>query len=231
MQQRLGLATALLGDPALVILDEPTSALDPVGRDDVRAIIREAQARGSAVLLNSHLLGEVERLCDRVAIVNQGRVVAAGSLTDLLGETAVRLRVTDLPRRRRRRSTRFGPVERRRRGLAHRARRGGPTACRTLVAARRRRGRPDPRRRPRPPLARGPVPRPRRGSGERGMSARARCSSIAGLTLREMARRRVLWVLLGLVGRERGARRLGVDRLVDAAPARRASASSRSGSA
>jgi ABC-2 type transport system ATP-binding protein len=97
MQQRLGLATALLGDPALVILDEPTSALDPVGRDDVRAIIREAQARGSAVLLNSHLLGEVERLCNRVAIVHRGRVVAAGSLTDLLGEAAVRLRVTDLP--------------------------------------------------------------------------------------------------------------------------------------
>ena len=72
MQQRLGLAAALLGDPALVILDEPTSALDPVGRDDVRAIIREAQARGSAVLLNSHLLGEVERLCNRVAIVHQG---------------------------------------------------------------------------------------------------------------------------------------------------------------
>jgi ABC-2 type transport system ATP-binding protein len=97
MQQRLGLATALLGDPALVILDEPTSALDPVGRDDVRAIIREAQARGSAVLLNSHLLGEVERLCNRVAIVHRGRVVAAGSLADLLGESAVRLRVTDLP--------------------------------------------------------------------------------------------------------------------------------------
>jgi ABC-2 type transport system ATP-binding protein len=97
MQQRLGLAAALLGDPALVILDEPTSALDPIGRDDVRAIIREARARGSAVLLNSHLLGEVERLCDRVAIVNKGRVVAAGSLADLLGEQAVRLRVTDLP--------------------------------------------------------------------------------------------------------------------------------------
>jgi len=96
MQQRLGLAAALLGDPALVILDEPTSALDPVGRDDVRAIIREAQARGSAVLLNSHLLGEVERLCDRVAIVHRGRVVAAGALTDLLGQAAVRLRVTDL---------------------------------------------------------------------------------------------------------------------------------------
>src|SRR3954454_13151426 len=97
MQQRLGLAAALLGDPALVILDEPTSALDPVGRDDVRAIIREAQSRGSTVFLNSHLLGEVERLCDRVAIVNRGRVVAAGALTDLLGETAVRLRVTGLP--------------------------------------------------------------------------------------------------------------------------------------
>ncbi|HEU0244880.1 MAG TPA: ABC transporter ATP-binding protein [Candidatus Limnocylindrales bacterium] len=97
MQQRLGLAAALLGDPSLVILDEPTSALDPVGREDVRAIIRHAQARGSAVLLNSHLLGEVERLCDRVAIVNRGRVVAAGALTDLLGQAAVRLRVTGLP--------------------------------------------------------------------------------------------------------------------------------------
>ena len=97
MQQRLGLAAALLGDPALVILDEPTSALDPVGRDDVRAIIREARDRGSAVLLNSHLLGEVERLCDRVAIVNRGRVIAAGSLAELLGEQAVRLRITDLP--------------------------------------------------------------------------------------------------------------------------------------
>ncbi|MDQ1324079.1 MAG: type transport system ATP-binding protein, partial [Chloroflexota bacterium] len=92
-----GLAAALLGDPALVILDEPTSALDPVGRDDVRAIIREARDRGSAVLLNSHLLGEVERLCDRVAIVNRGRVIAAGSLAELLGEQAVRLRITGLP--------------------------------------------------------------------------------------------------------------------------------------
>jgi ABC-2 type transport system ATP-binding protein len=97
MQQRLGLATALMGDPALVILDEPTSALDPVGRDDVRSIIREARERGSAVFLNSHLLGEVERLCDRVAIVRRGRVVAAGTLSDLLGESSVRMRVTGLP--------------------------------------------------------------------------------------------------------------------------------------
>ncbi len=97
MQQRLGLAVALLGDPALVVLDEPTSALDPVGRDDVRSIIREAQSRGTAVLLNSHLLGEVERLCDRVVIVNRGSVVAAGTLGELLGESAVRIRVTGLP--------------------------------------------------------------------------------------------------------------------------------------
>ncbi|HEX7472179.1 MAG TPA: ABC transporter ATP-binding protein, partial [Candidatus Limnocylindrales bacterium] len=97
MQQRLGLAAALLGDPALVILDEPTSALDPVGREDVRTIIRDARSRGSAVLLNSHLLTEVERVCDHVAIVRRGRVVAAGTLGDLLGQPAVRLRVSELP--------------------------------------------------------------------------------------------------------------------------------------
>jgi ABC-2 type transport system ATP-binding protein len=97
MQQRLGIAAALLGDPDLVILDEPTSALDPVGREDVRAIIRHARSRGSAVLLNSHLLGEVERLCDNVAIVRRGSVVAAGTLGDLLGQPAVRLRVSELP--------------------------------------------------------------------------------------------------------------------------------------
>jgi ABC-2 type transport system ATP-binding protein len=111
MQQRLGLGAALLGDPSLVILDEPTSALDPVGRDDVRAIIRGAQARGSAVLLNSHLLGEVERLCDRVAIVNHGRVIAAGALTDLLGQAAVRIRVTGLPKTDLTALARFGELE------------------------------------------------------------------------------------------------------------------------
>jgi ABC-2 type transport system ATP-binding protein len=109
MQQRLGLAAALLGDPALVVLDEPTSALDPVGRGDVRAIIRHARDRGSAVFLNSHLLGEVERLCDRVAIVHRGRVVASGALGDLLGESAVRLRVTGLPDDRRDLAV-FGPL-------------------------------------------------------------------------------------------------------------------------
>jgi ABC-2 type transport system ATP-binding protein len=96
MQQRLGLAVALLGAPRLVILDEPTSALDPVGRADVRAIVRRAADAGSTIFLNSHLLTEVERVCDRVAVVDHGRVLASGRIDDLLGETSVRIRVTDL---------------------------------------------------------------------------------------------------------------------------------------
>ena len=96
MQQRLGLAVALLGAPRLVVLDEPTSALDPVGRADVRTIVRRACDLGSTVFLNSHLLTEVERVCDRVAIVDHGRVLASGRIDDLLGEPHVRLRVTDL---------------------------------------------------------------------------------------------------------------------------------------
>jgi ABC-2 type transport system ATP-binding protein len=97
MQQRLGLAVALIGEPRLVILDEPTSALDPVGRADVRSIVRRAAEGGSTVFLNSHLLTEVERVCDRVAIVDHGRVLASGRIDDLLGEAHVRIRVTDLP--------------------------------------------------------------------------------------------------------------------------------------
>jgi ABC-2 type transport system ATP-binding protein len=88
---------ALLGRPELVFLDEPTSALDPVGRRDVRDIIRELKERGSAVFLNSHLLTEVEQVCDRVAVVDHGRVIATGTLDELLkGEGAVRVRVTGL---------------------------------------------------------------------------------------------------------------------------------------
>ena len=97
MQQRLGLAVALLGAPQLVVLDEPTSALDPVGRADVRSIVRRAREAGSTILLNSHLLTEVERVCDRVAIVDRGRVLASGAIDDLLGESTVRVRVTELP--------------------------------------------------------------------------------------------------------------------------------------
>ncbi|HVA20721.1 MAG TPA: ABC transporter ATP-binding protein [Candidatus Micrarchaeia archaeon] len=94
MQQRLGLAVALLGRPELVVLDEPTSALDPVGRHDVRQVIRQLAARGTTVFLNSHLLTEVEQVCDRVAVVDRGRVVGEGSLASLLGGGAVRVRCT-----------------------------------------------------------------------------------------------------------------------------------------
>ena len=94
MQQRLGLGVALLGQPALVLLDEPTSALDPVGRHDVREIIRTLKARGTTIFLNSHLLSEVEQVCDRVAIVDHGRVIQVGTLGDLLKADAVRVRAT-----------------------------------------------------------------------------------------------------------------------------------------
>ena len=94
MQQRLGLGVALLGRPELVLLDEPTSALDPVGRHDVRDIIRRLKERGTSVFLNSHLLTEVEQICDRVAVVDHGRVIAKGTMQEILGKQgAVRIRV------------------------------------------------------------------------------------------------------------------------------------------
>jgi ABC-2 type transport system ATP-binding protein len=111
MQQRLGLAVALLGIPRLVILDEPTSALDPVGRADVRAIVRRAREAGATILLNSHLLTEVERVCDRVAIIDHGRVLASGRIDDLLGHAQVRVRVTDLPATALEGLERFGTVD------------------------------------------------------------------------------------------------------------------------
>ena len=83
MQQRLGIAQALVGSPRLLMLDEPTSALDPVGRRIVRDLLLELKGRGVSVLLNSHLLSEVERVCDRVAIMVGGRIVARGSPTEL----------------------------------------------------------------------------------------------------------------------------------------------------
>jgi ABC-2 type transport system ATP-binding protein len=85
MTQRIGLAQALLADPALVLLDEPTSALDPVGRRDVRALIQQISSEGVTVFLNSHLLSEVELVCDRVAIIDRGRVVRSGRLGELMG--------------------------------------------------------------------------------------------------------------------------------------------------
>jgi ABC-2 type transport system ATP-binding protein len=96
MQQRLGLGVALLGEPDLVLLDEPTSALDPIGRIEVREIVQAARDRGATVILNSHLLTEVERVCDRVVIVHRGRVVAAGPLDEVVAADGVRIRVTGL---------------------------------------------------------------------------------------------------------------------------------------
>ena len=84
MQQRLGIAQALVGDPRLLLLDEPTSALDPAGRRTVRDLLVEVQRRGVAVLLNTHLLSEVEQVCDRVVIIDHGTVVAAGRPDELV---------------------------------------------------------------------------------------------------------------------------------------------------
>jgi len=111
MQQRLGLGAALLGEPELVFLDEPTSALDPVGRHDVREIIRGLASRGSAVFLNSHLLSEVEQVCDRVAVVDHGRVVASGTMDELLGGTAVRVRVSGLTQADKNRLSQYGRID------------------------------------------------------------------------------------------------------------------------
>jgi ABC-2 type transport system ATP-binding protein len=83
MQQRLGIAQALVGSPPVLLLDEPTSALDPAGRRTVRALLEELRNREIGVLLNSHLLSEIELVCDRVVILSRGRVVAAGRPDDL----------------------------------------------------------------------------------------------------------------------------------------------------
>ncbi len=83
MQQRAGLAQAILHEPELVILDEPTSALDPLGRRAVRDLIVHLKERGTTVVLNSHLLSEVERTCDEVAIIKAGRVVRQGTVEEI----------------------------------------------------------------------------------------------------------------------------------------------------
>lgn len=84
MQQRIGMASALLCDPMLIFLDEPTSALDPIGRKEVREIIEELRRRGKSVFLNSHLLSEVEQVCDTAAIISHGKIIKQGSMAVLL---------------------------------------------------------------------------------------------------------------------------------------------------
>jgi ABC-2 type transport system ATP-binding protein len=84
MLQRVGLAQALVNDPDLLILDEPTSALDPIGRLQVREIILRAREAGKTVFLSSHLLSEIEQICDRLAIVIKGKVARIGTISELL---------------------------------------------------------------------------------------------------------------------------------------------------
>ena len=112
MQQRLGLAVALVARPEFVVLDEPTSALDPLGRVDVRDLVLSLKHRGVAVLLNSHLIGEVERVCDRVVILDQGRVAASGTLAELLGQREVRMHLTGVTPAAQARLAASGEVER-----------------------------------------------------------------------------------------------------------------------
>jgi ABC-2 type transport system ATP-binding protein len=93
MRQRLGIAAALLRDPRLLLLDEPTTGLDPAGMRDMRDLVRRLASEGITVLLSSHLLGEVEELCNRVAIIRRGRIVYEGQLHELLATAATGYRL------------------------------------------------------------------------------------------------------------------------------------------
>ncbi len=159
MRQRLGIAAALLRRPRLLILDEPATGLDPAGMRDMRLLIRRLADDGITVLLSSHQLPEVQELCDRVAIVDRGRVVYEGALADLRrqGGAGYRLRTTD---DRRARSTSRAPRRASRHVSVGRARRrlpgGGARRRRAVARARRRRHR-HPRAHTRARDARGPV--------------------------------------------------------------------------
>lgn len=86
MKQRLGIASALLGDPEVLVLDEPTNGLDPRGVAEMRELIRKLGGRGSTILLSSHMLGEVEQVCDRVGVMSQGHMVSEGGVGELRGQ-------------------------------------------------------------------------------------------------------------------------------------------------
>jgi ABC-2 type transport system ATP-binding protein len=96
MKQRLGVAAALLGDPAMLILDEPTNGLDPAGMADMRDLIRSLAGRGQTVMLSSHLLGEVEQVCDRVGVISDGRLLVQSSVADLRGHATLFVRAEPL---------------------------------------------------------------------------------------------------------------------------------------
>jgi ABC-2 type transport system ATP-binding protein len=97
MQQRIGIASSLLSDPEVLFLDEPTSALDPVGRKEIRDLLLNLKARGKTVFLNSHLLGEVETICDSVAIIKNGSILKQGSIENILeGKTVLHITAGNL---------------------------------------------------------------------------------------------------------------------------------------
>ena len=98
MKQRLGVAAALLGDPDLLVLDEPTNGLDPAGMADMRALLVDVAAGGQTVVLSSHLLAEVQEVCDRVGVIAGGRLLAEGTVAELRGGTVVQLRARPLDR-------------------------------------------------------------------------------------------------------------------------------------
>jgi ABC-2 type transport system ATP-binding protein len=98
MKQRLGVAAALLKDPRLLVLDEPTNGLDPAGMADMRALIRRLGAAGCTVLLSSHLLGEVQQICDRVGVIANGRLVAESTVAELRGTAELRVVAAPLDR-------------------------------------------------------------------------------------------------------------------------------------
>src|SRR5919109_4267310 len=96
MTQRLGVAAALLKDPELLILDEPTNGLDPAGMAEMREFIRSLAQGGRTVLLSSHLMGEVEQVSDRVGVIRDGALVAEGTVEELRGRAALRVRAEPL---------------------------------------------------------------------------------------------------------------------------------------
>src|SRR3954454_20878322 len=98
MKQRLGVASALLGEPELLVLDEPTNGLDPAGMADMRELLVDVAAGGQTVILSSHLLAEVQEICDRVAAISDGRLLAESTVADLRGASAVLLRADPLDR-------------------------------------------------------------------------------------------------------------------------------------
>jgi ABC-type multidrug transport system ATPase subunit len=97
MKQRLGVAAALMGDPELIILDEPTNGLDPAGMADMRALVVDLARGGQTVLLSSHLLAEVQEICDRVGVIHDGRLLRESTVAELRGGSSLRVRATPEP--------------------------------------------------------------------------------------------------------------------------------------